>query len=86
MRIQFALAAFAALCAPSLAIADETNPVTPTTVSTDPGDRVICRPIYYEGSIIHRSECHTVKEWDRMHYEMVQAIQDYQVRSLSSPR
>lgn len=81
MRILLlAATSVAALTASTLAFAQDAKS---TPVAADPGDKVTCHAIAHEGMVVHRSECHTQKEWDRIQYESQQSIRDWQMQSLT---
>ncbi len=78
----------AGLLAASLAFADDARPVTPTPVSatSQQAEPVICHAIVHEGSVVHRSECHTQREWNRIRWEQQQGFREFQQRSLEMGR
>lgn len=69
----------AGLFASTLAFADDAKPMAPTSAD----DTVTCHAIAHEGMVVHRSECHTQKEWDRMRFESQQSLRDWQTRNLT---
>lgn len=76
------LSAFSAVLLSSVAFADETKPVTPTPASADNSDKLICHAVTHEGMVVHRSECRTQREWDRIRFESQQSLQQWQQRNL----
>ena len=84
MRIlTIAIVAASGLLAAPLAFADDPKPVTPVATATTP-DPLICHAIVHEGMVVHRSECHTQKEWDQIHFHDQQMIREMQQRGLMS--
>jgi hypothetical protein len=73
----------AGLLLSSAAFADDAKPMTPTPVSADNSDKLICHAISHEGSVVHRSECRTQKEWDRIRFESQQSLLEWQQRNLT---
>jgi len=72
----------AGLLLSSAAFADDAKPVAPTPVSADNSDKLICHAVTHEGMVVHRSECRTQREWDRIRYESQQSLQQGQQRNL----
>jgi hypothetical protein len=63
-------------------------PAAPTaqkTSATETAQAVTCRPMVYEGMLLHRQECHTQAEWDHLRYDTQHAFSDFQTRNLASP-
>jgi len=69
----------AGLFASTLAFADDATPVTPAPAS----DAVTCHAVAHEGMVVHRSECHTQREWDRIRFESQQSLREWQTRNLT---
>ena len=76
-----AVSAVGLLCS-SIAFADDAKPMTPTPVSADNSDKIVCHAVAHQGMVVHRSECRTQREWDRIRYESQQSLQEWQQRSL----
>ena len=77
----------AGLLAASVAYADDAKPMAPMPVSTAPGPGpVTCHAVVHEGSVVHRSECHTQQEWNRIRWEEQQEFREFQQRALQSSR
>ena len=73
----------AGLLLSSVAFADDAKPVTPTPASADNSDKIVCHAITHEGAVVHRSECRTQREWDRIRFESQQSLQEWQLRNLT---
>lgn len=72
----------AGLLVSTASFADDAKPVQPTSVSTDDANQVTCRPVAHEGEIVHRSECHTQREWRLIQFRNQQAVRQYQQQTL----
>lgn len=73
------------LFASPLAFADDTKPVAPTPVSSDDSNKVTCHPVIHEGDVVHKADCHTQKEWDRLRFQSQQSLRQWQQQSLTGP-
>jgi hypothetical protein len=84
----------AGLFASTFAFADGTPPAAPAQPAIQPQaqaqpaaidaqDRVVCRPMFHEGTVVHKGACLTQREWDRIRFEDQQALRDFQQRSLT---
>lgn len=73
----------ASLLLSAAAFADEGKPVTPTPVSAGTSDKLICHAVAHQGQVIHRSDCRTQREWDRVRFESQQSLQEWQLRNLT---
>lgn len=71
------------LIAASAAFADDAAPMAPTPASATGGDKVVCHVLTHEGSLMHKGECHTQKEWDNIRFQDQQAIYRWQAMSLT---
>jgi len=63
-----------------------TTPDTTGTSSASAGSKVICRPMYHNGSVIRTNACHTQREWEALRLRNQQEVNQSQMRGLlSSP-
>jgi len=76
------ISAAASLLLSSVAFADDAKPMTPTPASADNSDKLVCHAVTHEGMVVHRSECRTQREWDRIRYQEQQSLQEWQQRNL----
>ncbi len=71
------------LLAAPFAFADDAKPMAPTPVSTTASEPLICHAMAHEGSVVHRSECRTQKEWDRVRFQSQESLREWQQRNLT---
>jgi hypothetical protein len=83
MRTFLLSAAGASLLFSAAAFADDAKPVTPAPTPAKSSDQLICHAVAHEGSVVHRSDCRTQREWDRVRFESQQSLREWQLRNLT---
>jgi hypothetical protein len=73
----------AGLLASTFAFADDVKPVTPAPAAANGSDRVVCHAVVADGMVVHKSDCHTQKEWDQIRRASQQSITQFQMNSLT---
>jgi len=61
-----------------------TTPATTGASSASSGNKVICRSVYHEGTLIRTQRCYTQRQWEAMRQNSQQDLNDAQMRGLTS--
>jgi hypothetical protein len=78
-----ALASVMAFIAPCAAQPHDAAPAV-ESAGARPGEALICRYYYYQGTVIRRPVCKTEHEWIRARFQTQAEITDFQLRALRS--
>ncbi len=60
------------------------QPAATASPQEDASNRLICRAMYHNGSIIRTRQCHTQREWDAIRTYNQRQITESQIRGMSS--
>ena len=80
--MMMAAAAAVALVASAAAQADPPAPVV-QSAGAQPGERLICRYFYHNGTLVRRQVCKTEREWTRERSQRQADFNELQMRSLT---